>query len=75
MVILQEALILSVLGFIPGFLLATGLYRIVHAATALPIAMSLSRTVLVFPLTALMCSLAGALAMRRLRDADPADVF
>lgn len=75
LVILQEALILSVLGFVPGYFLVTGLYRIVHTATSLPIAMSLHRTVVVYPLTALMCSVAGALAMRRLRDADPADIF
>lgn len=75
LVILQEALILSVLGFIPGYFLVTGLYRIVHAVTALPIAMSLGRIAVVYPLTALMCSVAGGLAMRRLSDADPADIF
>jgi putative ABC transport system permease protein len=74
-VVLQEALILSVLGFIPGFLLAVVVYQIVHSATLLPIQMTISRTIAAYLLTAIMCSVAGAMAMHKLYSADPADVF
>ena len=74
-VVLQQALILSILGFIPGLLLALGVYQIVQAATVLPIRMTLLRILAVYPLTAIMCTLAGALAMRRLSSADPAEIF
>jgi putative ABC transport system permease protein len=74
-VVLEQALILSILGFIPGLLLGTAVYRIVQAATFLPIRMTMARMILVFLLTIIMCTAAGALAMRRLHSADPAEVF
>jgi putative ABC transport system permease protein len=75
MVILQEAMILSVLGFIPGVLAAASLYAIVRRATSLPIEMTMMRVALVYPMTAAMCAVAGMFAMRKLRSADPADIF
>jgi putative ABC transport system permease protein len=73
--LLQEALLLAVLGYIPGFLLSLGLYQITYAATLLPIAMKIDRAVLILLLTIVMCSVSGAIAMQKLRSADPADVF
>lgn len=74
-VVLQEALILSVLGFFPGILLAEGVYVIARSATVLPIQMTLQRIAVVYPLTAAMCTVSGALAMSKLRSADPAEIF
>jgi len=74
-VLLQEALLLAVLGYIPGFFLSVGLYQITYTATLLPIAMKVDRAVLVLLLTIVMCSVSGAIAMQKLRSADPADVF
>lgn len=74
-VLIQEALILAVLGFAPGFLLSTGLYFIAASATLLPIRMTVNRAVLVLGLTIVMCIASGAIAMRKLRSADPADIF
>lgn len=74
-VLLQEALLLAALGFIPGFLLSTGLYALFKSATLLPIAMKLSRATTVLVLTLVMCVGAGAIAMRKLQQADPADIF
>lgn len=73
--LMQEALIMSVLGFIPGMLLSMGLYQITFAATLLPIAMKIDRAIFVLSLTIIMCSFSGAVAMRKLQSADPADVF
>ncbi|PIG94065.1 ABC transporter permease DevC [Gloeocapsopsis sp. IPPAS B-1203] len=74
-VLMQEALLLAALGFIPGFLLSLGLYQITYMATLLPIAMKLERAAFVLLLTIIMCSVSGAIAMRKLQSADPADVF
>jgi putative ABC transport system permease protein len=71
----QEALILACFGFLPSLILATGLYQLTYAATLLPIAMKLERAVMVFALTIVMCGVSGAIAMRKLRAADPADIF
>ncbi len=74
-VLMQEALLLAVLGYIPGVALAMGLYQIAYAATLLPIGMKLQRAVLVLVLTIVMCSISGAISLRKLQSADPADIF
>ncbi|MCQ4159716.1 ABC transporter permease DevC [Roseomonas sp. GC11] len=74
-VVLGAALLLAVLGFIPGALASAGLYAVVGQATFLPLGMTPERALLVFGLIFGMCALAGLLAMRKLRDADPADMF
>ncbi|HMK29173.1 MAG TPA: ABC transporter permease DevC [Terriglobales bacterium] len=73
--VLQESIILSVFGFIPGVLLALIVYQIARSATVLPIQMTVMRLVVVFPLTVIMCAVSGALAVRKLRYADPAEIF
>lgn len=75
LIVFEEAMILAVLGFIPGFLLPIGLYHMAAQATALPIAMKTYRAIAVFILTILMCVMSGAIATRRLQAADPADMF
>jgi putative ABC transport system permease protein len=75
MVVFQEALILAILGFIPGTAIALGIYRITNLATMLPMAMDLGRIVFVLILTAIMSSFSAAMAMRKLQAADPADIF
>lgn len=74
-VVLQESIILAILGYIPGFLISSGLYNLARKATLLPVTMTQSRSWFVFSLTLFMCFLAGMIAMRKLRDADPADIF
>jgi putative ABC transport system permease protein len=73
--VLSAALILAVLGFLPGLALSTLLYDVVGKGTFLPLEMDLSRALSVFAMIFTMCGLAGLLAMRKLRDANPADMF
>jgi putative ABC transport system permease protein len=73
--VLGSAFILAVLGFIPGALVSAVLYHVVGQATFLPLGMTAERGAVVFGLIFGMCALAGLLAMRKLRDADPADMF
>ncbi|MBE9248540.1 FtsX-like permease family protein [Dolichospermum sp. LEGE 00240] len=74
-VLLQEALFLAALGYLPAFFLSFGLYQVTFAATLLPISMKVDRAINVFILTVIMCTVSGAIAMRKLRSADPADIF
>ncbi|EGJ31804.1 MULTISPECIES: ABC transporter permease DevC [Moorena] len=74
-VVFQEALILAILGYFPGYGLALGLYSLTKNATSLPIAMSLARAVTVLILTIIMCCISGAIAIGKLQAADPADIF
>ncbi len=74
-VVMAAALILAVIGFLPGAALSTWLYGVVADATFLPLAMTVERATMVFGLIFGMCAAAGLLAMRKLRDASPADMF
>jgi len=74
-IVFEEAIILALLGFIPGLVLPIGLYRLAANATALPIYMKSSRAITVLLLTILMCAISGAIATRKLQSADPADMF
>lgn len=73
--VFQEALILAVLGYIPGFAITLGLYDLTKKATSLPMAMDFGRGLTVLILTTLMCFISGAIAVRKLQAADPADIF
>ncbi|MEH1795320.1 ABC transporter permease DevC [Nostoc sp.] len=75
MVILQEALLLAVLGYFPGIVFSLFMYSSARNATLLPVFMSFERAVMVLILTMLMCIISGAIAVRKLRSADPADIF
>ncbi|PLZ44614.1 ABC transporter [Fischerella thermalis WC542] len=74
-VILQEALILAILGYIPGLAFSLFLYQQARQATLLPVYMSAGRAIQVLILTIIMCFISGAIAVRKLRYADPADIF
>ncbi len=74
-VILQESFILAFLGYMPGLSFAIFLYQLARQATLLPIAMNFGRIIMVLILTILMCFISGAIAVRKLSSADPADIF
>jgi putative ABC transport system permease protein len=74
-VVFQEALILAVLGYIPGLVISWAIYWAITAATGLPVNMDLDRIVFVFSLTLLMALISGGIAVRKLKYADPADIF
>ncbi|ELS04649.1 DevC protein [Xenococcus sp. PCC 7305] len=73
--VFQEAIILAFVGFLPGLGIAKVLYALTANATALPIAMTLNRAITVLILTLIMCCASGAVAIRKLNAADPADIF
>ncbi|MFM2043314.1 MAG: hypothetical protein RLY86_1890 [Pseudomonadota bacterium] len=74
-IVLEQAVILGVLGFLPGLGISLLLYEAVALGTGLPMDMTVPRALIVFLGTILLCTLAGAFAARRLRRADPADLF
>ena len=73
--VLTEAVILAMLGFLPGLLVTIGLYHAMAEATSLPIAMTLERAVTVLLMTLGMCCISGLMALRKVRSTDPAEVF
>jgi putative ABC transport system permease protein len=75
LIVLEEAIILAALGFVPGLALALGQYALIRKAASLPISMTFARLAFVFFLTMVMCTASGMIATRRLQSADPADIF
>jgi putative ABC transport system permease protein len=74
-IVFEEALILAIFGFVPGFVISLGFYQLVSIATGLPMAMTFFRAVQVLTLTLIMCMLSGTIATRKVQAADPADMF
>jgi putative ABC transport system permease protein len=74
-IVFEEAAILGAMGFVPGIILSIGIYAAMAQATGLPVAMTPVRAAMVFFGTVLACAASGALATRRLRAADPAELF
>jgi putative ABC transport system permease protein len=73
--VLRESLWLAVLGFVPGLGLSWILYRGLDAQVGLPMYLTTLRILLIFSLTAAMCVLSAVLALRKVKTADPAEVF
>ena len=75
-IVLQQAAILAVLGYVPG---ARGVRlplrrrRRRHATAAAHDRRA--RALIVFALTLAMCAISGLLALRKVRRLDPAEVF
>jgi len=74
-IVLQQALILAVLGYLPGLALVWWLYGLTANATQLPLYITTERALGVFVTTLVMCAFSGLLAMRKVRRLDPAEVF
>ena len=74
-VVVQQALILAVLGYALGTLAAVQLYGVTRNATKLPMELTPSRAGVVLVATIVMCAFSGFLALRRVRTLDPAEVF
>jgi putative ABC transport system permease protein len=74
-IVLQQAAILAVLGFLPGLGASAWLYSRAAGATNLPLYVTSERALTVFAMTLGMCALSALLAVRRVRRLDPAEVF
>ena len=74
-VVAREGIFLAVMGYVPAYAAGQALYALVRSSTKLPVAMDLPRALLVFSLILAMCMGSAVLAMRRLVDADPAEIF
>ena len=74
-VVLQQAVVLAVLGFVPGLAVSAALYALTRAAARIPMDMTMARVFFVLALAVAMCTISGLGALRKVRSADPADLF
>ena len=74
-VVAREGLLLAAFGYLPAYAAGQGLYWLVRSSTQLPVAMNTTRAFTVLTMILVMCMASAGLAMRRLADADPAEIF
>lgn len=74
-VIFEQALLLSVLGFVPGLGISSILLNLTGGFTGLVFNLTLSRILEVYSFTLAMAVISGAIAVFRVQQADPAEVF
>lgn len=74
-VVLQEALLLALLGFFPGLVVSELLYGGLSKLTGLLLELTFARAAGVLLVAILMCTVSGLLTIRKLQAADPAELF
>jgi putative ABC transport system permease protein len=74
-IVMSEGIYLSLIGFWPGLAAAIVLTNAAQSIIILPVAVTPDRAALVLGLTIVMCCVAAAAAVRKLAQADPANVF
>jgi putative ABC transport system permease protein len=74
-VVLWQAVLLALFGYVPGFFAALGLYYIATNYGGIPTVMTWEIAIGVLTLTCVMCLASGLLAVRKVHTADPADLF
>jgi putative ABC transport system permease protein len=74
-VVLLKAGTLAVLAYVPALAMTTVLYDVTTRATSLPLSLEAGRASLVLLLALLIGSAAGLVALRKIRTANPADLF
>jgi putative ABC transport system permease protein len=74
-VVVRQSILLGVFGYVPALGVTWLLYEQAAEATNLPLVMTTTRAVIVLALTLGMCCASASLALRKLRSADPAEIF
>jgi len=74
-VVFQEAIILTIAGYIPGIILSYFAYDYLATVTKIFIKMTVESASFVFGLVCIICLISAALSLLKVKDADPVDVF
>ena len=73
--VMKQALFLAISGFMPGLMGGYALYALMQRYTQILMIMTPARSLLIFLLTVFMCAVAGLLAVKKVLNADPAELF
>jgi putative ABC transport system permease protein len=74
-VVIQQSVLLALVGYVPSLAISWGLYKFVGARSGLPMIMTWQIMATVLALAIVMCALSGIAALRKLFQADPAELF
>lgn len=73
--VMTEALILLLTSFLPSTLLSGVMFHVTRQGAGMPTRLCVSELLIVFFFASAMCVISGFLATRKLKTADPADIF
>jgi putative ABC transport system permease protein len=71
----MQAVLLALVGYLPSLAISWGLYRLLEALSGMPLVMTPGIMITVLLLAVVMCVISGMAALRKLYQADPADLF
>ena len=74
-VVFKEAVLLAIMGLIPGIIASGIFYAIMKEMSGLHMELTVLRVLLIASLTMVMCIISGMLAIVRILKADPAEMF
>ncbi len=74
-VVLQQSVLLAIVGYLPSLAVSLCLYWLVEKQSGMPMAMTPGIMITVLLLAIVICVLSGMAALRKLYQADPADLF
>ena len=74
-VVLQQSVLLAIVGYIPSLAVSRLLYWFVDKQSGMPMAMTPEIMITVLLLAIVICVVSGLAALRKLYQADPADLF
>jgi putative ABC transport system permease protein len=74
-VVIHQSLLLAIFGYLPGLILAVGLYGLTRWGAGIPMAMTPPRAALVLAWVLAICGVSGLVASWKVFRADPAKLF
>ncbi|NOY42032.1 MAG: FtsX-like permease family protein [Planctomycetes bacterium] len=74
-VVLQQSVLLAIVGYVPSLAISWLLYQLVESESGMPMFMTVEIMLTVFLLAIVICVVSGLGALRKLFQADPADLF
>lgn len=73
--VMEQAVYLSLIGFVPALAISYGLFQLLQSLAGLPMLITFPRALLILGLTVSMCLVSAIFSIRKLLRADPANLF
>lgn len=74
-IVLEQVVIFAVTGYIPGFIISIFVYQSLAEVTKMRFLMSFNIAIFIFALIVVICVASGIIAMNKLKEANPVDIF
>ncbi len=74
-VVMRQSWYLALFAFVPSLVLSLGLYKLTGSLASIDLSMTWQRVVIVLVMTLGICSVSGLLALKKLWQVQPADLF